>query len=196
MSGRPGGIYHAPGRDRTHIDLEQSPTDSAASYPMRSQQFVGAESASQNVLPDPLANSERQGLQSHLQTSIEAISSEIVSDLNLGETAAPTKEDQGYKLFIGQIPKDLIEEDIFPVFASFGPILELEITREPLTSIKSIKYNIRRSKLGLDTTTSGYHQLSRGYGFVTYLNEDDSKKCKVRKREGNESIASIAISIS
>jgi len=33
----------------------------------------------------------------------------------------------GFKLFIGQIPKDLSEEDIFPVFTAFGPILELQV---------------------------------------------------------------------
>ncbi|GMH60793.1 hypothetical protein TrST_g10598 [Triparma strigata] len=89
--------------------------------------------------------------------------------------------EEGYKLFIGQVPKDLIEEDIFPVFAQFGPILELQITREPLTSIKSIKYNKRLSKMGLvgEGKEGGqYQQLSRGYGFVTYINKEDSLRCK------------------
>ncbi|GMH50716.1 hypothetical protein TL16_g00846 [Triparma laevis f. inornata] len=93
--------------------------------------------------------------------------------------------EEGYKLFIGQVPKDLIEEDIFPVFENFGPILELQITREPLTSIKSIKYNKRLSKMGLQPPSSSsndppphYQQLSRGYGFVTYINKEDSLHCK------------------
>ena len=62
-------------------------------------------------------------------------------DYSIPSSAISVSTPSGYKLFIGQIPKDLIEEDIFPVFSSFGSILELQITREPLTSIKSIKYN-------------------------------------------------------
>lgn len=104
-------------------------------------------------------------------------------DYSIPSSAISVSTPSGYKLFIGQIPKDLIEEDIFPVFSSFGSILELQITREPLTSIKSIKYN---NKLSLANQLSGeknerdqgYQQLSRGYGFVTYMNREDSLRCK------------------
>ncbi|GMI20973.1 hypothetical protein TeGR_g4368, partial [Tetraparma gracilis] len=82
-----------------------------------------------------------------------------------------------FKLFIGQIPKDLSEEDIFPVFTAFGPILELQITREPLTSIKSIKYNNRLAKLAQNSGRP-FQQLSRGYGFVTFIDSLSALACK------------------
>jgi len=38
------------------------------------------------------------------------------------------------KLFVGQIPKNLSEEDIFPTFVEYGPIKDLMIIRDKLTS--------------------------------------------------------------
>jgi CUG-BP- and ETR3-like factor len=90
-------------------------------------------------------------------------------------SASPLHE--GFKLFIGQIPKDLSEEDIFPVFTAFGPILELQITREPLTSIKSIKYNNRLAKMS-NSKNQPFQQLSRGYGFVTFIDSLSAFACK------------------
>jgi len=130
-------------------------------------------------VPSSLFDSELPGDGSCLSGSVNS----SLSGFPRTETSGNSKT---YKLFIGQIPKDLIEEDIFPVFSSFGPIAELHITREPLTSIKSIKYNNKlnlASKLSgaggdLSPAEPGYQQLSRGYGFVTYLNLSDSLRCK------------------
>ena len=37
------------------------------------------------------------------------------------------------KLFVGQIPKDLGEEALRPVFAEYGPIFELTVIRDKTT---------------------------------------------------------------
>jgi len=48
------------------------------------------------------------------------------------------EEEQGdlgpVKLFVGQIPKQLAEEDIFPTFVEYGPIKDLMIIRDKITS--------------------------------------------------------------
>jgi len=45
----------------------------------------------------------------------------------------PAKEDDAVKLFVGQIPKDLGEEALRPVFAEYGPIFELTVIRDKTT---------------------------------------------------------------
>ncbi len=118
-----------------------------------------------------------------LQGAIAAsdTATELSSEAGYTSTASTSEESEGFKLFVGQIPKDLSEEDIFPVFTAFGDILQLQITREPLTSIKSIKYNNRIQKLSLargDSAPPPFQQLSRGYGFVTFIEEAGAKACK------------------
>jgi RNA recognition motif-containing protein len=44
--------------------------------------------------------------------------------------APPAKDDDAVKLFVGQIPKDMDEEALRPVFAEYGPIFDLTVIRD------------------------------------------------------------------
>jgi len=60
-------------------------------------------------------------------------------------TPPPTMSDKSVKLFVGQVPKSVDEEKLFPIFQPYGPIQELTIIRDKLT---------------------GQH---RGCAFITYI---------------------------
>lgn len=58
------------------------------------------------------------------------------------------------KLFVGQVPKSLSEEDIFPIFEPFGPLKDLAIIRDKHTG------------------------LHRGCAFVTYWSSADGERAE------------------
>ena len=53
------------------------------------------------------------------------------STYETGEDIGPSSQyDQGCKVFIGQIPKDMNENDLRPYLEEFGTIVEVSIIRE------------------------------------------------------------------
>ncbi|CAB9505389.1 Elav-like family member [Seminavis robusta] len=63
-------------------------------------------------------------------------------------------EDDPLKLFVGQVPKDMNEEDIFPTFDSFGPLKDVAIIRDKHTG------------------------LHRGCAFVTFWSSGDAERAQ------------------
>lgn len=63
-------------------------------------------------------------------------------------------EEEPVKLFVGQVPKTMNEEDIFPTFDSFGPLKDVSIIRDKHT------------------------QLHRGCAFVTYWSASDAGQAR------------------
>jgi hypothetical protein len=50
-----------------------------------------------------------------------------------GETGALVKDDDAVKLFVGQVPKDMGDEDLRGYFAPFGEIFDISIIRDKIT---------------------------------------------------------------
>lgn len=63
-------------------------------------------------------------------------------------------DEEPIKLFVGQVPKTMNEEDIFPTFDSFGPLKDVSIIRDKHT------------------------QLHRGCAFVTYYSASDAEQAQ------------------
>lgn len=63
-------------------------------------------------------------------------------------------QEEPIKLFVGQVPKTMNEEDIFPTFDSFGPLKDVSIIRDKHT------------------------QLHRGCAFVTYWAASDAEQAQ------------------
>lgn len=69
--------------------------------------------------------------------------------------SATDLDEDPLKLFVGQIPKQMSEEDIFPTFDAFGPLKDVTIIREKHTGIH------------------------RGCAFVTYWSSMDAQKAQL-----------------
>lgn len=66
----------------------------------------------------------------------------------------PPPEEDHCEIFIGKLPRDVVEDEIYPLFSSIGQIFE--------------------SRLMMDFSGS-----NRGYAFIMYTNAEDAKKaCK------------------
>jgi hypothetical protein len=72
-----------------------------------------------------------------------------------GEYSGGNVEEAPVKLFVGQVPKSMEEESMYPIFSQFGPIEKINII--------------------LDRQT-GHH---RGCAFVTFSNKADAEACEL-----------------
>jgi len=97
-----------------------------------------------------------------IQTTEEGGSSNIVGqssgnpeeDIDNIEDNDEEGEDDPLKLFVGQVPKVMNEEDVFPTFDGFGPLKDVAIIRDKHTG------------------------LHRGCAFVTFWNSVDAQRAQ------------------
>lgn len=109
------------------------------------------------VGPNDTVKHDLQRQSTTLSTRVEGQNEQeedIIEELGSGEDGSDSDYSGPVKLFVGQVPKAMDEQDLYPFFEKFGPINDVTIIRDKHT---------------------GQH---RGCAFLTFKNRDDAESCE------------------
>ncbi|CAF1907394.1 unnamed protein product [Rotaria magnacalcarata] len=139
------------------MDLESSPSNTdEQSTNNNTSNNINEESSSSNLSPSNIIGTHPN----EIITSINPDNGYPVRQENGQRKTGPPPDwpttrqppGRGCEVFVGKLPRDCFESELFPLFERCGPIYEMRLMMD-------------------------FSGCNRGYAFVTYTNRDDAKRC-------------------
>ncbi|CAF2154301.1 unnamed protein product [Rotaria magnacalcarata] len=139
------------------MDLESSPSNTdEQSTNNNTSNNINEESSNSNLSPSNIIGTHPN----EIITSINPDNGYPVRQENGQRKTGPPPDwpttrqppGRGCEVFVGKLPRDCFESELFPLFERCGPIYEMRLMMD-------------------------FSGCNRGYAFVTYTNRDDAKRC-------------------
>lgn len=123
-----------------------------------------------------------------LELSLSPMDNEIVEKIKKAKQEQYKIKYEGCNLVIKNLPKEILDKELFEIFRKYGEISSARIATEP--TMKEVK-----NKDG-EVIDKELVYMSKGYGFVLFKHPEDAKKAKEELNEKDSEYKEIKLKLS